>query len=274
MEINKTNIKEKISILGDEQPWNHNISLPGEIETAPGEQISHGKNLVKWDRIEPILDLVSLKGKQVLDLGCNEGFFSIKLAEKGAKVLGVDIDRLRIKKAKWIQSILRLENPDFKVLDIYSKEFESINQKFDFCLCMGFIHRIPDPYTAIKAISTKTDTILFEWKALKEGPHDESYAFFSHKDIDREDYYGTEYWLLSYTSLEVILKRFGFKYFYRLDDPRNRNKRAILVASKVDNEIFSHPSIIHHRGRFSTFLTHSKHYLKSIFKILNGKLNS
>tara|TARA_Y100001935_G_scaffold11390_1_gene8894 strand:- start:8630 stop:9454 length:825 start_codon:yes stop_codon:yes gene_type:complete len=274
MEINKKNIKEKIAILGDEQPWNHNISLPGEIETAPGKQTSHGKNLVKWGRIEPILNLISLKGKTALDLGCNEGFFSIKLAEKGAKVLGADIDHLRIKKAKWIQSILKFENPTFKVIDIYSKEFESIDKKFDFCLCMGFIHRIPDPYTAIKAISAKTDTILFEWKALKEGPHDESFAFFSQKDIDHEDYYGTEYWLCSYTSVETILKRLGFKYFYRLDDTRNRNKRAILVASKVNNEIFSHPSVIHHRGRISTFLTHTKRYLKSIYKIFSGELNS
>ena len=274
MKQNTTNIKEKISILGDEQPWNHNISLPGEIETAPGEQISHGKNLVKWDRIEPILDLISLKGKKVLDLGCNEGFFSIKLAEKGAKVLGADIDQLRIKKAKWIQSILKFDNPTFRVLDIYSKEFESIDKNFDFCLCMGFIHRIPDPYTAIKAISAKTDTILFEWKALKEGPHDESFAFFSHKDINHDDFYGTEYWLCSYTTIEKILKRFGFNYFYRLDDTRNRNKRAILVASKVNNEIFSHPNVVYHRGRFSTFLTHTKRYLKSIHKIFLGELNS
>ena len=84
------------------------------------------------NRIEPIIDLLSLKGEQVLDLGCNEGFFSVKLAEKGAKVLGADIDKLRIKKAKWIQSILGFENPTFRVLDIYSEEFKSINQKFDF----------------------------------------------------------------------------------------------------------------------------------------------
>ena len=274
METKTNKIKKELSLLGNEQSWNHNITLPGGIETAPGEQISHGKNLVKWDRIEPILDLASLKGKQVLDLGCNEGFFSIKLAEKGAEVLGADIDELRIKKAKWIQSIFGLKNHNFKVLDIYSKKFQSIDQKFDLCLCMGFIHRIPDPYTAIKAISSKTDTILFEWKALKEGPHDESYAFFTHKDIDREDYYGTEYWLLSYTSLELILKRLGFKYFYRIDDSRKRNKRAILFASKVDNEIFSHPNIVLHRGRLSTLLTHTKRYFKSLYKILSGELNS
>ena len=139
---------------------------------------------------------------------------------------------------------------------------------------MGFIHRIPDPYTAIEAISAKTDTILFEWKALKEGPHNESYAFFSHKNIDHKDYYGTEYWLLSYTSLELILKRLGFQYFYRVDDPRNRNKRAILVASKVTNKIFSLNNSVYHRGRVSTFLSHTKRYFKSIYSILTGELNS
>lgn len=274
MKTDISKIKEEVSELAHEQSWNHNFILPGGVETAPGEQISHGKNLVKWNRIEPIIDLLSLKGEQVLDLGCNEGFFSVKLAEKGAKVLGADIDKLRIKKAKWIQSILGFENPTFRVLDIYSEEFKSINQKFDFCLCMGFIHRIPDPYTAIEAISAKTDTILFEWKALKEGPHNESYAFFSHKNIDHEDYYGTEYWLLSYTSLELILKRLGFQYFYRVDDPRNRNKRAILVASKVTNKIFSLNNSVYHRGRVSTFLSHTKRYFKSIYSILTGELNS
>ena len=108
MKTDISKIKEEVSELAHEQSWNHNFILPGGVETAPGEQISHGKNLVKWNRIEPIIDLLSLKGEQVLDLGCNEGFFSVKLAEKGAKVLGADIDKLRIKKAKWIQSILKL----------------------------------------------------------------------------------------------------------------------------------------------------------------------
>ena len=48
------NIKKKVLELNNEQPWNHNIVLPNNIETRPGNQISHGKNLVKWKRIEPI----------------------------------------------------------------------------------------------------------------------------------------------------------------------------------------------------------------------------
>ena len=123
---NSSQIKEQISKLNQEQKWNHNITLPGGIETRPIKQISHGKNLIKWKRIEPIIDLISMENKTVLDLGCNEGFFSIKLAEKKAIVLGIDIDKLRIKKANFIQSVLGFDNPKFEVLDIYSNQFKKL----------------------------------------------------------------------------------------------------------------------------------------------------
>ena len=62
---------------------------------------------------------------------------------------------------------------------------------FDICLCLGFIHRVPDPFSAVEAISSKANIIIFEWKALKFGSHDESFAYFSDKNIDEDDYYGT-----------------------------------------------------------------------------------
>jgi len=264
-------IKEKIKELADEQKWNHNITLPDGTQTSPGEQISHGKNLVKWGRIESILDILDLKNKKVLDLGCNEGFFSFKMADKGAIVSGVDIDKLRIKKANFVKSVFDVNNPKFDIVDIYSDKFKNL-ENFDFCLCMGFVHRIPDPYSAIKAIADKTDTILFEWKALKQGHHNDSIAKFSEKDIDDVDYYGTEYWLLTYNALETILRRNKFKFFYRIDDPRQR--RAILVASKNNHKLFLEKDYIIHRGRIITFLSHTKKYLLTIIKILQGKINS
>lgn len=270
-ELNPSEIKKKIVELGNEQSWNHNIELSVGIETLPKNQSSHGKNLIKWGRIEPILDLMGISGKRVLDIGCNEGFFSLKLANKGAYVLGGDIDELRIKKAQFVQSIFNKPNLEFKVLDVLSPEFHKL-RPFDYCICMGFLHRIPDPYRAIDAISHKTDMILFEWKALKHGLHDESYAYFSQKSIDNNDYYGTEYWLLSYSVVESILKRLGFKYFYRVDDPRQR--RGILVAGKHSHEIFVKPNIILHRGRLPAFMSHTKRYLKTIIGILDGRLNS
>ena len=271
IELTKEDVEERINILGNEQAWNHNISLPYGLETSPKEQVSHGKNLVKWERLKPILGLLELSEKRALDIGCNEGFFSTKLSEVAAYVLGADIDELRIKKAKFVQSILKQENLDYRVMDIYSPEVQT-QEYFDLCVCMGFLHRVPDPFRAIAAISSITDTVLFEWKSLKHGLHDDAYAYFSQKGTDKLDYYGTEYWLLSYAALESILKRQGFVHFFRVDDPRQR--RSILVASKVDGEIFNHPDEILHRGRVAALLSHTKRYIETVVSILNGRLNS
>ena len=271
IQLTKKDIEEKIDTLGAEQAWNHNISLPYGIETLPREQVSHGKNLVKWERIKPLLDMLELSEKRVLDIGCNEGFFSTKISEVASYVVGADIDELRIRKAQFVQSVLQTKNLNFKVMDIYSPEVQK-QEYFDLCICMGFLHRVPDPFQAIAAISSITDTVLFEWKSLKHGLHDESYAYFSQKGIDNEDYYGTEYWLLSYAALESILKRQGFKNFYRIDDPRQR--RSILVASKIKENIFKQPDQILHRGRILALLSHTKRYLKTVVRILSGRINS
>lgn len=269
--LSDTEIRRAIADLGDEQPWNHNIEMGDGINTSPSKQLSHGKNLVKWERISPILDKVGMAGKRVLDIGCNEGFFTLKISERGAHVIGGDVDELRIKKARFVQSVLQRSDVEFHVLDIYSRKFQELDP-FDICVCMGFLHRIPDPFRAVASIANKTDMILFEWKALKHGPHDEPFAYFSQKGIDQKDFYGTEYWLLSYAALESVLRRVGFNYFYRVDDPRQR--RAILLAGKYNHPIFSEPDIVLHRGRLPALLSHSKRYLKAIAQILTGRLNS
>ena len=60
IQLTKTDIQGKIAELGSEQPWNHNILLTHGIETSPKQQVSHGKNLVKWKRIKPILNMLDV----------------------------------------------------------------------------------------------------------------------------------------------------------------------------------------------------------------------
>ena len=145
MMSNGNEIQKKVTELSEIQPWNHNYMLPGGIETNPGTQVSQGKNLIKFKRLEPLLDFINLKDINVLDIGCNEGFFSLEMAKKGAHVLGLDIDLHRIQKARYIKSLLGADKQvSFNQIDIYSSEFKALTQ-FDLCLCLGFIHRIPDP---------------------------------------------------------------------------------------------------------------------------------
>jgi SAM-dependent methyltransferase len=270
--MDKLTIQKRVIELGSVQPWNHNFILPFDVETRPGVQLSHGKNLIKLARLKSLFDDIQLNGKSVLDIGCNEGFFSLFMAGDGAKVIGIDIDEARIDKARYVQSLIdHGAGARFETLDIYSEKFRALG-RFDLCLCLGFIHRVPDPYSAVAAIGERADIIIFEWKALKFGPHDDAFAYFSPKPIDDLDYYGTEYWLLSYTALERILQRVGFKYFHRIDDPTQR--RAILVAGKTNHPIFDRKDVVFHSGRLKAVLRLTKRYMKNMLSILLGKLNA
>ena len=116
----KEEIENKIEELGAMQPWNHSIELPYGINTAAQNQVSHGKNLIKWSRIEKYIDQFDIKDKRILDIGCNEGFFSLKMAEHGVReVVGIDADRFRIEKAQFVSDVLQISNIHYEVVDIF-----------------------------------------------------------------------------------------------------------------------------------------------------------
>lgn len=270
--MNKAEIETQVRVLGDRQPWNHNYTLPHGVETRPGVQVSYGKNLVKLARLRPLFEGFGLAGKKVLDVGCNEGFFSMHMAEQGADVLGIDIDEQRITKARFVKQAFGAGDAvRFELMDIYSDQFRAL-PRFDLCLCLGFIHRVPDPFSAVAALADRADMIIFEWKALKFGPHDDAFAYFSPKGVDEADYYGTEYWLLSFAALERIMRRVGFSYFHRIDDPRQN--RAILVAGRHDHALFRRPDQVGHRGRVRALLSHGKRFARTAAGVLTGRVNA
>ena len=124
MKIKSEALKKQVQELDNIQKWNHNFMLPSGIETRPEKQFSHGKNLVKLNRLKPLFNLIDLGGKKVLDVGCNEGFFSLEMASSGAKVMGIDVDEKRILKANFIKQLLGNNlSLNFDLQDIYSKEF-------------------------------------------------------------------------------------------------------------------------------------------------------
>ena len=57
-----------------------------------------------------------IKGKTVLDLGCGDGFMTIPMSKKGARVIGIDIDASKFKLAK--ERLSKMELPITPVLII------------------------------------------------------------------------------------------------------------------------------------------------------------
>ncbi len=269
-EYTKEQILSRVEELGEEQSWNHDIDLPFGIKTIGQEQVSHGKNRVKWERIENYIRKIDISGKRVLDVGCNEGFFSLKLAEMGAKeVVGIDADKLRLNKAEFVSEVLGVENVRYELVDIFDDCIEKYGY-FDFILCMGFLHRIPYPYQAISQLAKLSDMILFELKALKEGDHNSpimKYCGGVSKDSNK---FSGLYWLPSISCIESILEELNFSHRLVVDDSTWR--RALVIASKCDHTIFSENDLTD-ISKLKLLKSITRSYLSSILKTCRDKKN-
>jgi 2-polyprenyl-3-methyl-5-hydroxy-6-metoxy-1,4-benzoquinol methylase len=93
----------------------------------------------------------AIKGLSLLDVGCNDGVYSIHYAELGGNVVGADISKSLIEKA-------RLKAKDLGVSDrclFVQSDAESLqlDRKFDIVLFSEVLEHMRNPSRALKAIS-------------------------------------------------------------------------------------------------------------------------
>lgn len=87
-----------------------------------------------------------LRGKRVLDLGCNEGFFCREAVRQGAAlVVGVDTMKLAIDSAR-----RRVPEAEF----IHASWWEIRDQQFDVILFLSAVHYEPDPGALLRHLAT------------------------------------------------------------------------------------------------------------------------
>src|SRR3954463_4530206 len=72
-------IRQRVQELGK---WFHNLDLQG-VQTAPDHFLGDYPT-TKWQRFASAIP-TDLRGKTVLDIGCNAGFYSIQMKQRGAE---------------------------------------------------------------------------------------------------------------------------------------------------------------------------------------------
>jgi 2-polyprenyl-6-hydroxyphenyl methylase/3-demethylubiquinone-9 3-methyltransferase len=119
-----------------------------------------------WDRsseFKPLHDInplrlnyidqrVSLKGKEVLDVGCGGGILAESMAQRGATVTGIDLGEAPLK-------VAQLHAMESGVQVTYQKiSAEKIAEgqagQYDVVTCLEMLEHVPDPASIIDACAT------------------------------------------------------------------------------------------------------------------------
>ena len=266
--MNKEKLIEKIRELKSKQPWNHSVELLPGVFTCSPEQISAGKNLIKWERMKGFLESFSCKNKRMLDVGCNDGFFSLKLAELGANVVAFEASPERVEKAKFVFELRKVSNKiELIRANIYEYPLESLGY-FDLVLCMGFIHRVPDPFALLSKLVPLSDSFLLEFKAFPEYAHDRPYLMFDGRRSDPEDPYTTCYFVPSVRAVVKMIRELDVEYYGIIGNPKSQ--RVMIITSKNNLPVLQKLSSLNKVSIFYLLAKFTKRYGADVLKSLRG----
>ena len=163
--MNEAAIRQRIDELG---PWFHQMNLGG-VWTAPGHFLGDYPN-VKWQRFAGSIPS-DLRGKTVLDIGCNAGFYSLEMKRRGAaRVLGVDFDERYLAQARFAAEVNGLDI-EFRQLSVY--DVASLGEKFDVVIFMGVLYHLRHPLLALDLIREHVAKDLLVFQSLQRGFQDE-----------------------------------------------------------------------------------------------------
>jgi tRNA (mo5U34)-methyltransferase len=212
-------VAAQIRALGE---WFHNLRLRG-VETAPQHFLGDYPR-IKWERFAHALP-ADLRGKTVLDVGCNAGFYSIEMKRRGAdRVVAVDIDERYLEQARFAARMSDV-SIEFVKLDVY--HIRDLGESFDVVLFLGVLYHLRYPLLALDLLHEHVvrDTLVVQ--SMQRGSSDlpqveEDYPF-SERDIFNVPGYPkmhfverrycgdcTNWWIPNRACLGAMLRSAGF----------------------------------------------------------------
>jgi len=136
--------------------WYYRFEFDGGVSTPVlGDGMVNRAEQLRRYLLDPLLGVTggTLRGRRVLDLGCNAGLWSLRAIEAGADfVLGIDGLQMAIEQANFVFEAkgIGAERYRFEHGDIFEHSFE---ESFDVVLCLDLMDQVSRPVELFELIS-------------------------------------------------------------------------------------------------------------------------
>ncbi|HEY0730565.1 MAG TPA: TIGR04290 family methyltransferase [Pyrinomonadaceae bacterium] len=220
-------IRQRVAELGE---WFHNLNLGG-VQTAPDHFLGDYPQ-IKWRQFSSAIP-EDLRGKSVLDIGCNGGFYSIQMKRRGAdRVVAIDTDEKYLAQARFAAKVSNTEI-EFRNLSVY--QVADLRERFDLVLFMGVLYHLRHPLLALDLLHEHVVGDLLVTQSLLRGskgdmvvPRD--FPFWEQEIFERDEFprmyfienrYAndpTNWWIPNRACFEAMLRSAGFEI---LDHPED-----------------------------------------------------
>ena len=156
--------EEIIKKINQFSRWHYQFDLRGYLTPIFDKTIIHRHAQRKKYFFDPLVQFLggSLKGKRVLDLGCNAGFWSLHAAQSGCDfVLGIDGRQMHVEQAEFVFEVNEIDKKQYQFIQKNIFELDpKILGTFDVVFCLGLMYHVSKPMSLMESISQVNSDIL------------------------------------------------------------------------------------------------------------------
>lgn len=227
--------------------WHYRFNLGGHRTPIFDEKVVVRHRERRRYFFDPMVDLLggTLRGKRVLDLGCNAGWWSLRAVASGADyVLGVDGRKMHVDQANLVFEVKGVgkERYDFVEANLFDLDLHTFGE-FDVVLCLGFLYHINKPVELMERVSAvNTDLLVIDTAVSKARG-----SWFEVRQEDLEDpRHAVDYEMVMIPSVRAVHdlgRQFGYSTVTLKPDLANHrgfadfrrgNRRAFFCAKRTD----------------------------------------
>ncbi len=131
-------------------PWDLGEGLRAPIHSEALPEIHETRLAMLEPAVREVLD--AAEHPAVIDLACNEGWFSQRMLDWGAeRVIGIDIREVNVRRARLVAERLGIgsDRLEFRLGDVYELDPTELGE-FDVVLNLGLIYHLEDPVRAMR----------------------------------------------------------------------------------------------------------------------------